>query len=98
MHFPPLIGWHNDCHPVPKIAAHPVPDDGCTGGFWMHHASHRQIHAVGAAIVDRVCDAMRMESASARGPTSFLSSSGGSTTGNGLGMASLEDADSVSPE
>ena len=25
----------------------------------MHHASHRQIHAVGAAIVERVRDAMR---------------------------------------
>ena len=32
----------------------------------MHHASHRQIHAVGAAIVERVCDAMRKESAGAR--------------------------------
>jgi hypothetical protein len=25
----------------------------------MHHARHRQIHAVGAAIVERVRDAMR---------------------------------------
>ena len=29
----------------------------------MHHAGHRQIHAVGAAIVERVSDAMREESA-----------------------------------
>jgi len=32
-------------------------------GFWMHHARHRQIHAVGAAIVERVRDAMREETA-----------------------------------
>jgi hypothetical protein len=24
----------------------------------MHHAHHRQIHAMGAAIVERICDAM----------------------------------------
>jgi hypothetical protein len=29
----------------------------------MHHARHRQIHAMGAAIVERVRDAMREESA-----------------------------------
>lgn len=29
----------------------------------MHHARHRQIHAMGAAIVDRVRDAMREKSA-----------------------------------
>ena len=32
----------------------------------MHYASHRQIHALGAAIVERVRDAMREESAGTR--------------------------------
>jgi hypothetical protein len=32
----------------------------------MHHARHRQIHAMGAAIVERVRDAMLEESAGFR--------------------------------
>ena len=32
----------------------------------MHHARHRQIHAMGAAIMERVHDAMREESAGSR--------------------------------
>ena len=49
----------------------------------MHHARHRQIHAMGAAIVERVRDALRGE-CRLQNRTSFLSSSGGSTTGNAL--------------
>ena len=44
----------------------------CTGGFWMHHARHRQIHAMGAAIVERVRDAMREESAGSRSEQIFF--------------------------
>jgi len=62
-YYPSLIADTNDRHSVPKIAAQPVPDDGRTGGFWMHHARDRQIHAMGAAIVERVHRAMREESA-----------------------------------
>ena len=53
----------HDRHPLPKIAAQPVPDAGRRGCFWMHHARHRQIHAMGAAIVERVRYAVRKESA-----------------------------------
>ena len=63
----------------------------------MHHARHRQIHAMGAAIVERVRDAMREESAgSGAEQVSFVIRR--LDNRECLGMASLEDADSVSPE
>jgi len=38
----------------------------------MHHSRHRQIHAVGAAIVERVRGAMREESAGSRSEQFFF--------------------------
>ena len=38
----------------------------------MHHARHRQIYAMGAAIVERVRDAMREETAGSRTDQVFL--------------------------
>lgn len=66
IHRQSLIIWHNDCHRVPTIAAQPVPDDRCTGRLWVHHARRRQIHAMGAAIMERVRDAMRKQTAGSR--------------------------------
>jgi RimJ/RimL family protein N-acetyltransferase len=63
----------------------------------MHHARHRQIHAVGAAIVERVRDAMREESAGS-GTKQVFFRPRRLDNRECLGMASLEDADSVSPE
>jgi hypothetical protein len=61
----------------------------------MHHARHRQIHAVGAAIVERVRDAMREESAGS-GTKQVFFRPRRLDNRECLGMASLEDADSVS--
>ena len=63
----------------------------------MHHASHHQIHAMGAAIVERVRDEMREETAGTRTEQVFLVIRWLENR-ECLGMASLEDADSVSPE
>lgn len=63
----------------------------------MHHPRHRQIHAMGAAIVERVRDAMREESAGS-GTEQIFFRHPEARQQECLGMASLEDADSVSPE
>lgn len=63
----------------------------------MHHASHRQIHAMGATNVERVRDAMR-ERVCAPEPNNFSFVIRRLDNGECLGMASFEDADSDSPE
>jgi RimJ/RimL family protein N-acetyltransferase len=63
----------------------------------MHHARHRQIYAIGAAIVERVRGAMREESSGSRTEQVFFRHPAARHR-ECLGMAGLEDADSVSPE
>ena len=58
----------------------------------MHHARHRQIHAMGAALVERVRGAMREEGAGSRTEQiSFVIRR--LDNRECLGMAGLEDAD-----
>ncbi len=63
----------------------------------MHHARHRKIHAMGAAIVERVPGAMREESAGS-GPEPVFFRHPAARQPGMPGMSSFEGADSVSPE
>ena len=64
----------------------------------MHHARHHQIHALGAAIVERVRDAMREESAVSGTEQLFLRHPATRQQGMPWHGTSFEGADSVSPE